>query len=167
MIRGTFHDNWLGSGLGGSPGLSDDAQLSRRGESVGLGGSPSITHGKAEQAFLKALWNIFRQAGGPGWDGYDASPVNAAAIAYASQFLSELPSDIIPPEIAADADGDVSLDWDFGPRNTFSVRISRDGTVYFAGLFGHSTYHGSETLSRGLPKSVAEGIRRAIRESQH
>ena len=128
--------------------------------------SPSITQERAEQAIAEALMNTFAHTLEPGWDGYEARPVSAATLAYALQFLGDLPSEVDTPEVGADVDGDISLDLDYGPRNIFSVRISRDGTVHYAGLFGHATYHGSETLQQGIPEPVAEGIRRAIRTAQ-
>lgn len=167
MIRELSHDNSFGSLLGVTPGLSDEARLVELPEKSEMTFSPSITHTRTDEAIVRALWRTFVQTQEAGWDGYDAIPVSASALAYAWQFLSDLPSDIDMPDLSADADGDVSLDWDYGPRNVFSVRIARDGTVYYSGLFGHATYHGSEVLGRGIPDSVAKGISRAIRLPRH
>jgi hypothetical protein len=166
MTREAFREKGLDSLFGAARGLSASARQEYPVEEEVVGSSPSISRSRTEQSILQALKETFVEAGVPGWDGYNASPVTAAAVSYALQFLLDLPSDVATPDIDADADGNVALDWDYGPRNVFSVRISRDGTLYYAGLFGHSTYHGSEALRRGIPKTVAEGIVRAIRESQ-
>jgi hypothetical protein len=159
MMREAFRDLGLASLFGTTPALSDAANPTHE-------HSPSITYKKQEQAIVEALRDTFAQAFEQGWDGYDATPVSAATLSYAWQFLEDLPSDVDLPEIGADTDGDISLDWDYGPRNIFSVRVGRDGTLHYAGLFGHETYHGSAILRQGIPKAVAEGILRAIRTSQ-
>lgn len=159
MMREGFRDLGLASLFGTTPALTNVANPTSE-------HSPSITQWRQEQAIVEALRDTFVQAFGQGWDGYDAAPVSAATLSYAWQFLGDLPSDVVPPEIGADTDGDISLDWDFGPRNIFSVRVGRDGTLHYAGLFGHETYYGSAILRQGIPKPVAEGIKRAIRTPQ-
>ena len=166
MTREAFLDMGLASLFGAARGLSASARQAMPVEKEAMDPSPSITYARTEQSILEALKNIFVEANAQGWDGYGANPANAAAVSYALQFLSDLPSDVPTPEIDADGQGNIALDWNYGPRNVFSVRIGRDGTLYYSGLFGHSTYHGSETLRRGIPTTVTKGITRAIRESQ-
>jgi len=144
-------------------GLSDEAHAVRRMEREAIDLTPSIALGEIRLASLKALITSFTQAQKDGWDGYDASPADPATLYYALQFLSDLPTTIPSPEIAIDTDGDVALEWDRGPRRIFSVRITRDGTLYFAGLVGHSTFHGTEVLREGIPETIAAGIERIIR----
>lgn len=165
MMREAFLASGSAMHFGASPGISDADYPTKPEEVKAMGSSPSITFSRTEDAISDSLRNTFAGACEQGWDGYDATPVSAAALSYALQFLGDLPSDIAMPEIGADVDGFISLDWDFGPRRVFSVRVDRDGTLYYAGLYGYSTYHGSETLRQGIPKAVAEGIKRAIRAS--
>lgn len=76
----------------------------------------------------------------------------------ALQFLLLLPAAAPFPEVDVDFDGDIAIDWDYGPRRIFSVRVSRGRTLYYAGLIGFSTFHGSEIFGEGIPRRIAEGI---------
>ena len=146
-------------------GLSDDAHTISRMEREAIDLTTSIALGKPRSAALEALINAFIQSQEEGWDRYGASPANPSVLLYALQFLSYLPTAVPTPEIAIDPDGDIALEWDRGPRCIFSVRIGTDGTLHYAGLVGHSTFHGTEILLEGIPRTIAAGIDRVIRAS--
>ena len=74
------------------------------------------------------------------WDGYGASPIDYLSVDYATSFICHLSSEIPSPEISVDNDGEIAIEWDYGPRKIFSVRIGRDGTLHYAGLVGYSTF---------------------------
>lgn len=78
----------------------------------------------------------------------------------AIRFIKSLPHNIPDPEIEVDEDSEVSLDWFQGPRRCFSVSISRDGELAFAGLFGHNPIHDKEYFADRIPVRIIEGIRR-------
>ena len=88
--------------------------------------------------------------------------ISPLAVGLVLKVVSALPSWIPLPEIIVDSYGDIALDWDYGPRRITSVRISEDGTLYYASLLGHSTMHGSETYGDIIPRSILRAIRRVI-----
>lgn len=126
------------------------------------GETPSISSSHRTNATLAALRSAFSGAWEAGWDGHAARPADPNAFIHAVRLLDDLPLDMPLPEVGVDADGDVAFEWDEGPRRIFSLRVSRDGTLHYAGLVGHSTFHGSEALRQGLPRMVSMGIDRVI-----
>jgi hypothetical protein len=128
-------------------------------------GTPSIARAERGHDVLHALQEAVSEAQEDGWDGYSARSMDLGAFVYAIEFLKLLPSVIPLPEISVDSDGDVALEWDRGSRRVFSVRVSRDGTIYYAGLVNYSTFHGSEQLGESIPEAISSGIRRVLSES--
>ena len=136
--------------------VGNDAKNLRRAawEAAGEGNSIS-THSPYEQ--IHALFSALREAEKDG-----GGSINRAAAAYALRFLFMLPMQMPQPEIAVDADGDIALEWDYGPRRITSVRVAGDGTINFASLLGHSTLHGSEVVYEGIPSGLRAAIERVI-----
>lgn len=160
----------LESGYAFTPALdrswSDEARKVNR---LGLRASDlgtSITLGALKRDTVKALKDAFVHAQEYGWDGYKAAPADPGAFIYALQFIEYLPTTTPLPEVAVDTDGDMAVEWDFGPRRVFSVRISRDGTLNYAGLVGHTSFHGTELLREGIPSAIAAGIDRVVRDTE-
>jgi len=124
--------------------------------------SNSASIGLYRRQLLEALVNAFEEAGEENWDGYGASAADPRAYEYAVRLLSQFPTTIPRPDIAIDVDGHVALEWDFEPRRIVSVRVGGDGTIYYAGLLGYSTFHGSEVPSDSIPDAVAQAIDRVL-----
>src|SRR5206468_1276723 len=64
---------------------------------------------------LGELEDTKKEASVEGWNGYGARPMNPEAYMNARVFLESMPSTAPFPEISADPDGDVALDWSFSP----------------------------------------------------
>lgn len=87
---------------------------------------------------------------------------NAGAANYAVAFLDQLPSDAPVPAMVIEDDGDIAFDWDVSARNTFSVSVSRDGTLRYGGLFGHRTRYGKDQLTSAIPQVILSGIAETV-----
>ena len=146
--------------------LSDEAREVRRLVWRSSDFARSITLGEPKHAVIIALRDAFIQSGEHDWDGYKARPADPGAFVYALQFLAYLATTTPLPEIAVDADGEVAIEWDFGPRRVFSVRIGRDGTLNYAGLVGHASFHGTELFRENIPSPVSTGIERVVGTAQ-
>lgn len=120
----------------------------------------SVTVGEPKRTLLKALFSAYQSAQIDGWDGDDARRVEPSSFMYADQFLRLLPSSLSLPEITADTDGEIFIEWDHGHRQVFSVSVGRDGTLSFAGLFGHEKVHGTEYIRETLPPLISAGLER-------
>ncbi len=146
-----------------APALGVDAEaLTRRAQDAlsRAGASPSVSDTGSH--LLEAILATAQEAGHDNWDGEGSAAVDAAAADYAMQFVRALPGDVPLPTVWADADGDIAFDWQQSVEQLFSVRVARDGTLNFAGLFGTSKLHGVDTLQTTLPIPILDGIRRAI-----
>lgn len=100
-----------------------------------------------------------------GWDGYGAKPMNPAAYLQARRFLESLPTTAPQPEISADPDGDVALDWSFGLGKALSVSINEAGRCTFACIRGLSRFRGTDWFDDGIPGSIANALSQLARET--
>ena len=80
----------------------------------------------------------------------EPSPVHS----FARIFLNALPTTAPYPEVSADPDGEVALDWFFGNRNALTISIGANGRCTFAWSRGQSTYRGTDWIDDGIPASV-------------
>lgn len=141
-------------------GISEDARdLSRRMDDL-FRGTPSVTRGIARDDLVALIEGVAQTASWWNWDGEGAVPVEWTAVQYAKMFARSLPPEVPTPEVTADRDGDLSLEWDYGPHRVLSVSVRRDGVLHYAGSFGANRSHGSEVLLSGLPASIVQNIRR-------
>jgi hypothetical protein len=113
------------------------------------------------ESIVSEIVQIIAEAGGEGLAR--TVPVDWQTAGAAIQFARLLPWSLPTPEVAPEADGEISFDW-LGPQNKmFSVSISRTGRIAYAGRFGErSKVHGVEQLSDTCPREVIQGISRAI-----
>lgn len=89
-------------------------------------------------------------------------PVTSQTIQAAIQFAYCLPRFGPLPEISADPDGEISFEWISPSDRMFSVSISAQSRLAYAGWFGkESRVHGTEYLGESCPESIIQGICRA------
>lgn len=125
----------------------------------GSSSSPSFLAAEVSQV-LSRIDEVAAEARHFNWDGERGLPVAFSTREFARRFVLALPAGTTLPEVSVDRDGDIALDWDFGPRRVLSISVARDGVLHFAGLFGANKQHGSEVFLRGVPPAVAQLIRR-------
>lgn len=110
---------------------------------------------------LAALGAVARDCAEPDWDGYGAAPIDPAAVALARQFLRVLPDELPMPEVAADPDGAVSLDWVQARYRSVSISINAGGRLSYAWLDGTDRGHGVARFDgRSVPPRIADEIRK-------
>ena len=91
-------------------------------------------------------------------------PVDLDTVRAATQFAYSLPRFGPIPEVSADPDGEISFDWAGPSGEMFSVSVSKQNRLAYAGWFGEkSRIHGIEQLAEGCPQQIVRGIERAIR----
>lgn len=143
--------------------FSDDGARLRRLLWEATDFSNSISMYRPVENILCALRDALAEAEEENWDSYGASSGDPKAFAYALMLLLQLPRTIpSPPEVTIDSEGDIALEWDYGPRRIISIRVSGDGTINYAGLLGHTTFHGVEFSRDGVPETVAKAIERVV-----
>lgn len=119
--------------------------------------SATLGRGKIKSE-LAELWHGCRHAD---WDGGGAMAVEIQTVHAAVEFLQALPSDIPQPEVAADPEGLVNLEWHRARRWVLSVSIDSQRTVYYAAMFGSETVRGKEHFYREVSPTLLRLIRKA------
>lgn len=115
------------------------------------------------ESLASEIDQILSESGNRGTTTDEWTPVdrNTANAALAFSFL--LPRWLPTPEIAPEADGEISFDW-LGPSGRiFSVSIDAKGRLAYAGSFGReSKVHGIEQLSNTCPSEIIVGISKTL-----
>jgi hypothetical protein len=122
--------------------------------------SGSVAIGEPRRMIQEALTAAYAAAQSDDWDNAGSRRVEPSTYRYAEHFLSLLPSGVSFPEITVDTDGEIFFEWARGPRQVFSVSVGRDGTLTYAGLFGHNKIHGTEYLREALPSVISDCLER-------
>ena len=112
---------------------------------------------------LTQLDEVCAEASHEGWDGYGARPLGPGAYGFAKIFLNALPSTVPLPELSADADGEVSLDWIFGERRALTVSIGPTGRCTFAWMLGQRAYQGTDWIEDEIPEEIVSALGKLVR----
>lgn len=99
---------------------------------------------------ISALWTLANECSQEGWDGDKARPVDPEAVYRATEFIRDLPDYLPLPEIAAEPDGAISLDWIRSRNRLVSVNVGATDRLAFAWLNGTDRGHGVVRLVRGV-----------------
>ena len=106
--------------------------------------------GLVAKGTLQRLDEIFEECFTVGWDGEQAKPISSEVLQYTKIFLKFLPLGIEAPEISAESDGAITLEWYRSPTRVLSISINPDGWVYYAALIGTSRRHGVDYALIGI-----------------
>ena len=90
--------------------------------------------GLAAKGTFQKLEEVYKECSMLGWEGENAVPISREVILYTQIFLRSLPFGIEAPEIGAEPDGAITLEWYRSIRKVLSVSINPDGWVYYAAL---------------------------------
>ena len=123
---------------------------------------PSLTAAQRLADASREINTLISECADDDWDGYGAKAVDNASCFRAICFMVALPTDVPPPEVGVDPDGEVSLDWIVGPQRVFSVSIGGKGELHYAGLFGRARSCGNETFLGEVPAAVSHNLRRLL-----
>ena len=103
----------------------------------------------AQSLALISLARVLEECSHAGWDGYGARPISEHAAIRTMTFLNALPSSLTPPDVVPEPDGEIAVDWDFGPSLQLSISVGPSGPLHFAGVIGEDygqprVRHGTE-----------------------
>jgi len=109
---------------------------------------------------ISRLWELRADCGEPDWDGAGAEPVDEQAVRNAEELIRALPDAFPMPEIAAEPDGCVSLDWILSRNRMFTMSVSARPTLAYAWLDGSDRGHGvADSDGLSVPPRVLDAIR--------
>jgi hypothetical protein len=116
------------------------------------------------QAAYDQLGGVADACRQPNWDGSGADPVEQGTIRNAHAFIEALPDAYPFPDITAEPDGHINLEWCRQPRRILSVSVGPDGTLYWAALLGHEDPRGSCPFAGDIPQTILYWIGRVCAE---
>lgn len=110
---------------------------------------------------FEALYEVFQSRREDNWDGDGATGISEAGYYEAVRLVELLPAQTSIPEIIAEPDGSIGLEWYNDAYHVFVVTVKGNGRLYYAGLFGLGVEaNGSEDLTESLPKEIPYYIQR-------
>jgi len=119
----------------------------------------SYTMRDARERLLNDLESLRFEASRQGWDRYGAEPLSIDAYDFAKTFIKALPTMSPVPELNADPDGEVSLDWTFGKRRALTMSIGPTGRCTFAWVNGQRSNRGTDWIEDEIPASIVFALR--------
>jgi hypothetical protein len=122
----------------------------------------SYTVRDARERLLDELDSLGLEASHQGWDGYGAEPLSLGAYDFAKTFIKALPTTAPLPELNADPDGEVSLDWSFGKRQALTVSVGPTGRCTFAWVHGQRSNRGTDWIEDEIPASIVFALRQLV-----
>lgn len=114
--------------------------------------------GLAAKGTFQKLEEICNECSTPGWDGEHAAPISREVVLNAQMFLQSLPLGIEAPEIGAEPDGAITLEWYRSAKRVLSISINRGGWIYYAALIGASRRHGVDFALMGISEELTKLI---------
>lgn len=102
----------------------------------------SNTLGLIGRGTFQELKSTFEECLLKGWDGERAEPITKQVLRHAKIFLWSFPLGFEPPEIGAEPDGAITLEWYRSPARVISISINPGGRLYFAAIIGGDRRHG-------------------------
>lgn len=100
--------------------------------------------------------NLYFEKHEENWDNEGAVPVQATSLKLAENFINQLTDDIEEPEISADPDGTLELEWNSEPGKILTLSFGQD-TISYAGYFGPSNKnHGVREFQEEIPDEITK-----------
>ena len=121
-------------------------------------------HTDAErQRVFQALAAQAESCDKPGWDGYGAQPVSLEAYRWAYRIVETLPAGVPMPQVGAEPDGHLTLEWYRSPSRVLSVSVSPEGELNYAALLGETSRRtGSEVFQGIMPSDLLHIIHQVV-----
>lgn len=114
--------------------------------------------GLAAKGTFQKLEEVYKECSTPGWDGERAVPISREVVSYSQIFLRSLPLGIEAPEIGAEPDGAITLEWYRSAKRVLSISINPGGWIYYAAMIGASRKHGVDFAPMGVSEELAKLI---------
>ncbi|MCX6089950.1 MAG: hypothetical protein NTY95_14580 [Bacteroidia bacterium] len=118
----------------------------------------SYALGLVAKGVFRQLDEVFEECFFGGWDGANAKPILAETLQSARIFLKSLPLGIEPPDVGAEPDGAITLEWYKSSNKVISISINPSGWLYFAAIIGTKRRHGKDFVLLDVSEDLLELI---------
>jgi hypothetical protein len=96
------------------------------------------------------------------WNGEGADPIPDAAIQEAHAFLYKFPPTLPLPDVIAEPDGYLGLEWYRNKRLLYVVSFNGQGALSCSGLIGQKKVYGTYYMDETIPSEVLRDIARIV-----
>lgn len=104
---------------------------------------------------LETLDEIFNKCSKKNWNGYNAPPIRKKVYKEAKKIIENLPPNIPMPDIVPEPDGDIGLDWYKEEHFGFTISVSGNNKINYAGVFGEgNTTSGNMYFKESIPSII-------------
>ncbi len=114
----------------------------------------------SKQTAYDQLGEVFEECRYPNWDNEDADAIEQDTLRDAYLLIEALPDGYPVPDITAEPDGHLDLEWFRQPRRILSVSVGPDGMLSWAALVGIENPRGSCPFYGDVPETILYWIRR-------
>lgn len=96
------------------------------------------------------------------WNGEGAAPIPDTAFEEARAFLYQFPTTLPLPDVIAEPDGYLGLEWYRNKRLLYVISFNGQGALSCSGLIGQTKVYGTYYLDDGIPSEILRTIARII-----
>ena len=131
--------------LPGDRGVSEGARkIEEKLNSIQTDAVGSVAFGNRQRVALVTLWEAFEEASKGDWDGHGAEAADPRSWYQTLRLLMSIPVTLPLPDISVTPQGQFLLEWHKQPMKTFTLSVSNDGALVYAGILGSKRTHGTE-----------------------
>jgi hypothetical protein len=109
-----------------------------------------------------ALVTLPHKYRGKNWDGLEAAPIPESAFQEARTFLRKLPPSVPMPEVIAEPDGYLGIEWYTNKWLLYVVSFNGSGVLSCSGLIGSERIYGSRYMDEGIPAEILRNIAKVL-----
>jgi len=111
-------------------------------------------------SLVDQLLDAFDNASTDGWDGEGSVSVSRQTLSLARDLVESLPTEFRTPEISAEPDGHIHLEWFISNRRVLGVSVNPDGRLHWAALVGEEDPRGTCRFDGRTPITLLHWIGR-------
>lgn len=120
----------------------------------------TVTLSRAEA--IDAVESAWRESVSKGRIDEKESAVLDEVFETATRFINSLPLGFPQPEVVAEPDGHINLEWYRSPRRIVSVSVAPRNRLHWAALIGTESPRGNACFIERIPDSILDQIRRVF-----
>lgn len=116
---------------------------------------------------ISEIQELAEECSSAGWDGYDGCPVSSRTANLANDFIRALSSGLPLPDISAEPDGEIALEWIASRSKVFSISLGETNRISYAWIDGGDHGHAVAIFDgQKVPRKIVEGIQGAVGHSE-
>lgn len=107
----------------------------------------------SKDSLKNSLLEIRKECDSPNWDGYNAEPINKAALQEAGHLIDSLPYTTVLPDVIPTPSGGVAFEWHH-QRNALLLTVSGNNKINYAAKLTGEPIHGNAKFLETIPDQI-------------